>query len=105
MGKLYVTQLRVDHKCLFARTDEGLTASYDLSRIRGFRNATPDQLDHFVVVDGKDVYWPQLDEDINLEGMFYDNHLCPLTPTEDSVVYCHTAEGEDYAAEPLCNND
>lgn len=34
------------------------------------------------------LYRPELDEDINLEGMSYDNHLCSLSPSEDTVVYC-----------------
>ncbi len=95
-----VIQIWLDHKSLFAKTDNGLVASYDLSKFKGFQNATDEQLSHYVVLRGKDVYWPQLDEDINLEGMFYDNHLCPLTPTEDSVVYHPVPESGDFAAEP-----
>ena len=49
---------------------------------------TRQNLKDFQIVGNKSVYWPELDEDINLEGMFYDNHLCALSSSEDNVVYC-----------------
>lgn len=86
MKKLYVTRVWVDNDHLYAMTDNGSTATYDLKKFRGFKDATPQQLQHFVVED-EGIHWPELDEDINLEGMFYDNHLCSLTETEFIVHY------------------
>lgn len=104
MAKYYVTRIWTDRTNLYAETDRGEVAMYDLSKFKGFRKASPEQLRHFVVLGEKDIYWPQLDEDVNLEGLFYDNHICPLTPTEDSVVYRPAPEGNDCLAEPLDNS-
>lgn len=87
MDKLQVTRIWILGGRLYAETTSGKEASYDLGRFRGLRNATPKQLRNFKIIGGKDIYWPELDEEINLEGMFYDNDLCHLTETEDSVVF------------------
>lgn len=87
MAKIYVDKIWIDGKTLYAMAESGDIAQYDLTQFKGFRNATQKQLDDFEVVSPSSIYWPSLDEDINLEGMFYDNHLCKLTPTEDGVVY------------------
>lgn len=87
MKKLIVTRIWIDGNSLYAETDNGKTASYDLSAFRGFKDAQPSQLMNFEVINGNCIHWSELDEDINLEGMFHDNHFCQLTPTEDSVVY------------------
>lgn len=100
MDKLYITCVWLDGHQLFAMTEGRKTASYDLSTMRGFRHATPAQLANFIV-NGKDIHWPDLDEDINLEGMLYDNHLCALTDTEDSAVYRPAQQSHDCVAEPL----
>lgn len=103
MDKLFITRVWLDGHQLFAMTEGGKTAHYDLSTMRGFRHATPAQLANFVV-DGKDIHWPDLDEDINLEGMLYDNHLCALTDTGDSAVYRPAPQSHDCVAEPLAPN-
>lgn len=100
MSKEYVTRIWVEGTHLYALTKQGKTASYNLASFKGFRRATPQQLRNFVVLNGTDIHWPDLDEDINLEGMLYDNGLCPLTETEDSVVYRPIPEGHDCVAEP-----
>lgn len=87
MNKLYITKIWIDNGVLYAQTDKGATASYNLKRFRSFRNATDDQIQNYEVVGKSGLRWPELDEDINLEGMLYDNNLCPLTRTEDSVEY------------------
>ena len=100
MDKLYITRDWLDGHQLLAKTEGRKTAHYDLYTMRGFRHATPAQLANFVV-NGKDIHWPDLDEDINLEGMLYDNHLCALTDTEDSAVYRPAPQSHDCVAEPL----
>lgn len=87
MDKLQVARIWILDGKLYAETTSGKEASYDLLRFKGLRNATSKQLRNFKIIGGKDIYWPELDEEINLEGMFYDNNLCPLTETEDSVVF------------------
>ena len=87
MDKIIVNKIWVDGQTLHAVSSTGMEASYDLHRFKGFRHATKQQIDDFQIVGEKSVYWPELDEDINLEGMFYDNHLCSLSPSEDNVIY------------------
>lgn len=101
MGNIYVTRIWIEGHHLYAATDKGLEAKYDLSKFKGFRNATQNQLNDFTVLGGHDIHWNELDEDINLEGMFYDNNLCQLTDTEDSVVYRPVPESNDCVAEPI----
>ena len=85
----------MDGHHLYAMTESGEIADYDLSTMRGFRHASPSQLGNFTVVNDKDIHWPDLGEDINLEGMLYDNHLCLLTATEDSVLYRPEPQSHD----------
>ena len=59
MDKLYITRVWLDGHHLFAMTEGGKTAHYDLSTMRGFRHATQLQLANFVV-NGKDIHWPDL---------------------------------------------
>lgn len=92
MDRLYVTKVWIDNGRLFAETDHGVRASYDLANyFKGFRHATPSQIGNYKV-DRNGIHWPELDEDINFEGMFHDNHLCQLTAEEDSVVYKPTPQ-------------
>ena len=49
MDKLYITRVWLDGHQLFAMTEGGKTAYYDLYTMRGFRHATPAQLANFVV--------------------------------------------------------
>lgn len=101
MSKLYVKSIWVDDGRLFAEAYSGARASYDLSRFKEFRHATTAQMADFEVIGGKYVHWPQLEADINLEGMFFDNHLCPLTEAGNSVVYAPVPEAGDYVADDL----
>lgn len=88
MSKIFVNRVWVDGQILHAVSTTGEEASYNLQQFKGFRHASNDQIKDFQIIGNKSVYWPELDEDINLEGMFYDNHLCALSPSEDNVVYC-----------------
>jgi hypothetical protein len=99
MGKIYVDKIWLKGKKLFAQAENGVTVSYDLSQFKGFRNASPEQMQHYTILNDTSIYWPALDEDMNLEGMFYDNHQCQLTPTEDSVVFRPMLEPNESATE------
>jgi hypothetical protein len=96
---IYVVKVWIENGCLWAETDKGTIAKYELSRFEGLRHATEKQLQSFVIQDKKNISWPELDEEINLEGMFYDNGFCQLTPTEDSVCFRPIPETCDYVAE------
>lgn len=97
--RLYVTRVWTDNGELYAETDNGITATYDLRKeFKGFRNATASQIDNFEV-SWCGIHWSDLNEDINLESMFHDNHLCQLTRGEDSVVYRPIPESHDVVAE------
>lgn len=100
MDRHYVTRLWTDNGKLYAETDNGIIATCDLRKeFKGFRNATNPQINNFEIsLDG--IYWPDLDEDVNLESMFHDNNLCQLTSGEDSVVYRPAPESHDIVAGP-----
>lgn len=100
MNLLRVTKIWVSNGKLYAETDDGKTAYYPLSKFKSLAKASASEQKNFIIVDAKDIVWPKLDEQINLEGMFYDNHLCRLTPEEDSVIYSPIEEAADCVAEP-----
>lgn len=79
-------------------SEDGREAKYDFCRFHALALATPKQRNNYRITYSE-IVWPELDEEINLEGMFYDNGLCTLTPNEDSVVYLPQMES-DMVAEP-----
>lgn len=76
----------MDDQYLYAIADNGMTARYALKDLK-FLDKASDHERHNFTLSFLGIHWPDLDEDINFEGMFYDNGLCKLTPGEDSVVY------------------
>lgn len=100
MNLLRVTKIWVSDGKLYAKTDSGETAFYPLSKFKSLAKAPASEQKNFIIVDAKNIVWPKLDEEINLEGLFFDNHLCELTPEEDSVIYSPIEETADCVAEP-----
>ena len=82
--KHYIEKVWVDDQNVYARTSDGLTASYAFSMWKSLAAATADQrADFYLSYSG--IHWPQLDEDLSFEGMFHNAGLCGRTATEDSV--------------------
>ena len=84
--KRIVEKVWVDDTHVYARTRDGLMASYPFARWERLRNATKSQREEFYL-SYTGIHWPSIDEDLSFEGMFCDAGLCTRTATEDSVCY------------------
>ena len=82
----FIDKVWVDETRVYARTKDGLVASYRFADWKRLRAATPQQrADFYLTYSG--IHWAQIDEDLSFEGMFASAGLCERTMTEDSV--CH----------------
>lgn len=86
MTKHQIDRVWVDDSSVWASTKDGLVASYLFSQWKRLAQATSAQREAFTL-SYNGIHWPELDEDLSFEGMFYDAGLCAITPTEDSVYY------------------
>ena len=86
----FIEKVWVDDNQVFAKTEDGLIASYRFSDWERLRNATQSQREDFTL-SYYGIHWPQLDEDLSFEGMFSHAGLCNRTLKEDSV--CYIKEG------------
>ncbi len=86
MEKHRISRVWVDDEFVYAQTETGLTASYAFERWPLLRDGSSEQRKNFYLSYGG-IHWPDLDEDLGFEGMFYDAGLCQLTVAEDSVYY------------------
>lgn len=86
MQKQRIEKVWIDDVAVYARTVDGLTASYPFARWKRLANATQEQrADFYLSYTG--IHWPQIDEDLSFEGMFSDAGLCVRTVGEDAVYY------------------
>ena len=85
-NKKQIARVWVDDHAVYAETTDRLQASYEFSQWPRLRNATDAQRQDFYL-SYYGIHWPQIDEDLNFEGMFHDAGLCDITSTEDSVCY------------------
>ncbi|MBP5172942.1 MAG: DUF2442 domain-containing protein [Bacteroidales bacterium] len=76
----------VDTERVYAKTKDGLVASYLFADWERLRNATQEQREDFYLTY-YGIHWPQIDEDLSFEGMFAAVGLCSGTQREDSVCY------------------
>ena len=84
--KHFIEKVWIDDKKVYARTTDGLVASYFFSLWKRLDAATSEQrADFYLSYSG--IHWPQLDEDLSFEGMFHSAGLCERTETEDAVCY------------------
>ena len=84
--KRLIEKVWTDEKQVYARTQDGLVASYPFMAWPRLREATTDQRNDFYL-SYTGIHWPQIDEDLSFEGMFHDAGLCEITPSEDSICY------------------
>lgn len=86
MLKKQIEKVWVDGTHVYARTKDGLEASYPFSRWKRLSEARQEQRENFIL-SYTGIYWPDLDEDLSFEGMFRDAGLCENTLNEDAVYY------------------
>ena len=86
MDKKQIARVWVDDHAVYAETVDGLRASYAFAQWPSLHDATDAQRRDFHL-SYYGIHWPQINEDINFEGMFHDAGLCEITETEDSVYY------------------
>lgn len=84
--KHYIETVWVDTERVYAKTKDGLVASYRFADWERLRNATREQREDFYLTY-YGIHWPQIDEDLSFEGMFAAAGLCSRTQREDSVCY------------------
>ncbi len=67
-----IRDLRVTEEEITAFLVDGRTISVPLAWSWRLSDATPGQRSHFEIIgDGHGVHWPDIDEDISVEGMLY----------------------------------
>ena len=82
----FIEKVWVDDTHVYAKTRDGLVASYRFSMWKRLQNATQSQREDFYLTYSG-IHWPQIDEDLSFEGMFSHGGLCERTLNEDAVCY------------------
>ena len=65
----YIDRVWVDDTRVYAKTKDGLTASYRFADWDRLRNASQSHREDFYLTYSG-IHWPQIDEDLSFEGMF-----------------------------------
>lgn len=67
-----MTNLRVTEETITAELVDGRTISVPLAWSWRLSEATAEQREHFEILsDGQGAHWPDIDEDISIDGMLY----------------------------------
>jgi len=67
-----ISELRITEAEITAYLVDGRTVSVPLAWSWRLSEATPSQRNHWELIgDGIGIYWPEVDEDISIEGMLY----------------------------------
>ncbi len=67
-----ISDLRVTDAEITAYLMDGRTVSVPLAWSWRLSEATPEQRNHWEIIgDGIGIHWPEVDEDISIEGMLY----------------------------------
>lgn len=67
-----IADLRITESEITAYLVDGRTVSVPLAWSWRLSEATPAQRDHWELIgDGIGIHWPEIDEDISIEGMLY----------------------------------
>ena len=67
-----ISDLRVTESEITAHLVDGRTVSVPLAWSWRLSEATPEQRNHWEMIgDGIGIHWPEVDEDISIEGMLY----------------------------------
>lgn len=81
-----IDRVWVDDTRVYAKTKDGLVASYPFAMWDRLKNATPAQRENFYL-SYTGIHWPQIDEDLSFEGMFSHAGLCQRSLEENTVCY------------------
>lgn len=67
-----IKSIRVTEETITAELVDGRTVSVPLAWSWRLSEATPEQRNRFEILgDGQGVHWPEIDEDISIDGMLY----------------------------------
>jgi len=67
-----VKEVTVSEEMITFRLMDGRLVSVPLAWSWRLSEATPDQRNNFEIIgDGQGVHWPDVDEDLSVDGMFY----------------------------------
>ncbi|HEY6552921.1 MAG TPA: DUF2442 domain-containing protein [Vicinamibacteria bacterium] len=67
-----IKSMRVTEETITAELVDGRTISVPLAWSWRLSEATPEQRDYFEILgDGQGAHWPEIDEDISIDGMLY----------------------------------
>jgi hypothetical protein len=67
-----IMDVRITDDEIIARLVDGRTISVPIVWSWRLSEATPEQRQHFEILgDGQGIHWPDVDEDISVEGMLY----------------------------------
>lgn len=81
-----IEKVWVDDKRVYARTTDGLTASYPFVLWERLKNATSEEKKSFFL-SYSGIHWPLVDEDLSFVGMFIFSKLCTPDTPEESFYY------------------
>lgn len=81
-----IEKVWVDDKRVYARTTDGLTASYPFELWERLKNATSEEKKSFFL-SYSGIHWPLVDEDLSFVGMFIFSKLCTPDTPEESFYY------------------
>jgi hypothetical protein len=77
-----IMDVRVTDDEIIARLVDGRTISVPIVWSWRLSEATPEQRQHFEILgDGQGIHWPDVDEDISVEGMLYGSPACRPSKT------------------------
>ena len=86
MKLIIISRVWVDDTHIYAETTDGMKASYAFADWDRLAQATSQQREDFYL-SYYGIHWPQIDEDLNFEGMFRDNNL--IDPTQSNTTICY----------------
>ncbi len=67
-----ILSVQITHDEIVAHLVDGRTISVPLAWSWRLSEAAPEQRQHFEILgDGQGIHWPDIDEDISVEGMLY----------------------------------
>ena len=73
-SNLKIEKVWFDEENIYILTNDGIQKSHPLRWFDRLWNATPEQREHYEISSWYDsIHWPELDEDLSLEGFFTYN--------------------------------
>ena len=70
--ELRLSDMQVSNEQITAFLTDGRTISVPIAWSWRLSEASPEQREHYEIIgDGQGVHWPDIDEDISVEGMLY----------------------------------